>query len=91
MMAAFTLRLLAVMLALVVLAGSAGVGSAQTPPGAGRSGEAAPTQRAQPAERLPGPQRSEEQRPREDGPAVEDRAPSMPGCQDQGRKLELIV
>lgn len=87
MKAAFTLTLVTAMLALGALAGTA---SAQTRPEAQR-GEPAPTQRARPADRLPGPQRSDEQAPRDEAPSAQDRAPPMPGCQDQGRKLELIV
>jgi hypothetical protein len=90
MKAAFTLTLVTAMLALGALAATGGAASAQTRPEAQR-GEPAPTQRAQPADRLPGPQRSDEQAPREEGPSAQDQAPPMPGCQDQGRKLELIV
>ena len=88
MKAAFTLTLVTAVLALVAMGGAA---SAQTRPEASRGGESAPTQRAQPADRLPGPQRSDEQAPREEGPSAQDQGPPMPGCQDQGRKLELIV
>ena len=94
MQASFTLTLATAVLALGALgalAASGGAASAQTGPDAGRGSETAPTQRAQPAERLPGPQRSEEQAPREEGPSAREPAPPMPGCQDPGRKLELIV
>jgi hypothetical protein len=90
MKAAFTLTLVATTLALGALAATGGTASAQTRPEAQR-GEPAPTQRAQPSDRLPGPQRSDEQAPRDEAPSAQDRAPPMPGCQDQGRKLELIV
>jgi hypothetical protein len=91
MKASFTLTLVTAMLALGALAASDGAASAQTGPEANRGSETAPAQRAQPAERLPGPQRSEDQAPREEGPSAREPAPPMPGCQDQGRKLELIV
>jgi hypothetical protein len=91
MKASFTLTLVTAMLALGALAASGGAASAQTGPEANRGSETAPAQRAQPAERLPGPQRSEDQAPREEGPSAREPAPPMPGCQDQGRKLELIV
>ena len=91
MKAAFTLTLVTAMLALGALAVTGGAASAQSRPEASRGGESAPTQRAQPADRLPGPQRSDEQAPRDEAPSVQDQAPPMPGCQDQGRKLELIV
>jgi hypothetical protein len=90
MKAAFTLTLVTAMLALGALAATGGAASAQTRPEAQR-GEPAPTQRAQPADRPPGPLRSDEQAPRDEAPSAQDQAPPMPGCQDQGRKLELIV
>jgi hypothetical protein len=83
--------LLAGILMLGTLALSAAGASAQTRPEANRGVEASPSQRGQPSERSSGAQRGEEQAPSDERPSAQDQGPPLPGCQDQGRKLELIV
>ena len=84
--------LLAGVLSLFALAMAGGGASAQGRPEAGRgSGTAVPNLQGRQPERAPQPRRSDEHAPGEDAPSVQDEMPAAPGCQDQGRKLELIV
>jgi hypothetical protein len=84
--------LLAGIVALGVSVVASGGALAQAEPDANSGGNAgSPAPRAQPLERAPMPQRPDAQTPSEDGPAAQEEAPAIPGCQDRGRKLELIV
>ena len=92
MKAGNTLTLVAGIVALGALATAGSGASAQpTGPEANRGTEASPQPpRARPLERPPAPRQPGERAPSEDGPSAQDEPP-VPGCQDQGRKLELIV
>lgn len=91
MKAAITLMLLAGIVALGPLPTTSTGAFAQSKPETNRGTEAAPpARRPRPLQRAPAPQRPDEQGPSEDGPSAQDEMP-VPGCQDQGRKLELIV
>jgi hypothetical protein len=82
--------LLAAVLCQCLLAMIGDAALAQGRPEAG-PGPAVPNLQGRQPERAPPPRRPDEQAPSEGVPSIQDEMPAAPGCQDQGRKLELIV
>jgi hypothetical protein len=84
--------LVAGVLCLCAVSKVGGEASAQGKAEAGRGPEAGvPNLQGRQPERARPLQRPGERAPSEDAPSALDEAPPVPGCQDQGRKLELIV